>query len=192
MSAVKVISGCVVFVLIGLWLVNSDVLFEQIIGILAIVFFGLGGIVYVFRHLVKQTEKFKSEPVLHLKKDPLRVHVTEVAVDDEEVIECWKRSCPDMDSSMQSVSVVKTIDASDYLSLMVSAGEFFPADPESVDLHNSIVSRLSLLPDVTEVVREDKEVWLVVADLPSNELVRHASVAVDKFHQNRITREPAE
>ena len=192
MSAMKVISGCLVFVLIGLWMVNSGVLVKQVVGFLSIAFFGLGGVVYVFRLLVQQTEKFKHGSGLHLKNDPSSVHVAEVTFDDEEVLECWKRSCPDMERSMQSVSVIKSTDSSDCRSLMVSAGEFFPAEPESMELHNAIVSKLSLLPDVTDVLREDKEAWVVVGDLTCHELVQHASVAVDGFHQSRIAREATE
>lgn len=193
-SPLKVLAGCVMFVVLGLWLVSTGVLFNQIFGGLSIAFFGLGGIAFVcrntrfLRNFREPTIANHAEPKLHLKDDPSTVQVTRVVVDDEEVLECWKRSCSEMLPHFQSVSIVETVDSGGYRNLTVGAGEFYQAEPEAGELENAIVSGLSRLPGVTEVLREDTEVWLVVGDLPSIEVIQHAAIAVDGFHRNRLSR----
>jgi len=185
---IKPVLGCLAFTILGFYLLNSETVFHKIVGSLTVLFFGLGGLGLLWSHGQKSTPGTTQstsigDPVFYLNIES--VSVAQVDIDDDEVLEFWKRSCAGIANWMQDVSVQKSDHDIWCWSVTVGAGEFVRQPSDNALLHDAIVRAVMKVPGTRDVAREDNEVWLVSGNISGDALVRYTSVGLDSFLSDR-------
>ena len=107
---------------------------------------------------------------------------------DEEMHEQWTRTGPD--TELTSVEAVLPPDHP--WQVIVSMADFVRTGPLAFRLEEAVTLALQAVPGVTQVAREDTEVWLVWGAPAGDELVRAVAVVIDALVvpvRNQLARE---
>jgi hypothetical protein len=105
------------------------------------------------------------------------IEVTEVdPPDDDELLEQWSRGNPD------DLSDVEALLPSDHpWQVVVGLAEFAREDPLRTRMSDAVYAALTGVTGVTEVAREDTEVWLAWGTPNGGDLVRAVAEVVDEL-----------
>ena len=164
----RALLGAAAFVLVGIVLVNSPVAPAKVAGWLAIVVFGGGGIAAAVAVL-------RGRPAGREAAAMLVDHVTVEQLEpvEDEILEEWVHSSESR--PFLNVSALKWRDESEFpWKVSVHLAELAREEPSVTLLDDAIFEALSDTANVTGVVRDDTEVWLVAGSPSGEDLVRNA------------------
>ncbi len=105
--------------------------------------------------------------------------VEKIEPEDDEVMEEWIRVTDNED--IFGVSATRFEDEAWPWNIFVSAAEFVRTEPLESQLHAAIDAALAMVAGVTEVVNEDREVWILKGNPTGEDLVRACSVVLDEM-----------
>ena len=98
---------------------------------------------------------------------------------DDAILEAWERDCEEPD--LRHVTAIRGDDDEWPWAVSASVMEFVREDPLETELRDAMVAALTAVPLVTEVVRQDREVWIVGGSPSGEELVAATARVVDHF-----------
>lgn len=171
---VNALWGSLVVVLVGWILFQQSGLFPKLIGIVAMLFFGFGTVAIAWRLL--RTKPSEAVAEIRYVDRPDDIILQKVAIDDEEVQECWRRT----GHHFQNLSATRINDEEFSWSVGLASGEFF-RQGQNPEYSQAIYDAIRGVKGVRKTVREDHEHWAVNGDCDGEELARSVAFAIDQF-----------
>ena len=110
------------------------------------------------------------------------VEVRQIEPSDSEILREWERVTDDDEILGVSVSLGREPEWK--WQVCVAVAEFVRDEPLESNFSNRITLALGRVKGVKEVIREDREVWLVDGEPDGEELVREVSAALDAMEED--------
>src|SRR5207302_812263 len=98
---------------------------------------------------------------------------------DDELAEAWERVTPEPD--ILGVEASRIANAAWPWQVSIYVAEFVRDDPLETDLRLAIGNALRGVPGVTNVMEEDREVWVLSGDPSGRALIESAGAALDRL-----------
>ena len=160
--------GCIGVVGLALFALSRPTLFPQIIGSVALLFFGFG-LVVLTRELFRKP--VIPRPIRIVVAESIDVSCGENPEEDEVISECWRADDMAQPDYQMVNAVLHNWDEFAW-QVYFAAPCLIREDPFALEMERCLNQALGKVPGVKKVMREDTEKWIVDGSPDGVELVK--------------------